>query len=336
MPGKLLIVEDEPIVALDLQQELEELGCDVTGLAESADAALMSIEESRPDLALMDIRIEGAMDGIQTARLIRHAYQIPVVFLTSYSDKATLARAARELPYGYLTKPFKSRELEATLSMALHKAGVDAEFHRSTQIISKTMEGVHEAIVFISAEGMIEFMNQTAEEMTGLSLIRSRGQILSEVFDMTDLYRRSIPLPVQRGQAVSVQEFGWFLRVPGGDQMIVDFSVRSVISDDGGLGGHVLALRDASERMRQSAIKASMEETQTFDNGPIPMVQLDGNGRVVRINQRFLDNAGLPMEGVVGRRLTDLIADPDPRITSQFIGRLLQPFRPSANCLRGA
>lgn len=331
MPAKLLIVEDEPIVALDLQQELEEFGCDVTGLAESADAALISIEEARPDLALMDIRIEGSMDGIQTARLIRNAYQVPIVFLTSYADNATLARAARELPYGYLTKPFKSRELQATLSIALHKAAVDAEFRKSTQIISQAIEGVHEAIVFVSADGIIEYMNQTAEEMIGMSLIRARGQLLSEVLDMTDLFHRSIPLPVQKGRAVSLQEFGWFLRVPGRDRMIVDFSVRSVISDDGGLGGHVFALRDADERMRQSAIEASTAEAQIFSTGPIPMVQLDGNGRVMRINQRFLDDARLPMEFVVGRRLTDLIADPDPRISSQFIGRLLRPFRPAAN-----
>ena len=111
MSGKVLIVEDEPIVALDLQQELEELGCEVTGLAESADAAMMWVEECRPDLVLMDISIDGSMDGIQAARLLRHAYELPVVFLTSYSDKDTLARAARELPYGYLTKPFRSREL---------------------------------------------------------------------------------------------------------------------------------------------------------------------------------------------------------------------------------
>jgi PAS domain S-box-containing protein len=327
MPGKLLIVEDEPIVALDLQQELEELGCDVTGLAESADAALMSIEEIRPDLALMDIRIDGSLDGIQTARLIRHAYQVPVVFLTSYSDKETLLRAARELPYGYLTKPFRSRELQATLSMALHKAAVDSEFRKSTQIISKAIEGVHEAIVFISADGVIEYMNQTAEEMTGMSLIRARGQLLNEVFEITDIHRRAIPLPVQRGQAASLEEFGWLLRSPGRDRMIVDFSVRSVFTDDGGFSGHVLALRSAAGRIRQSVVEASMEETQTFDNGPLPMMQLDGNGRVMRINQRFLDDAGLPMECVVGRKIADLMADPDPRITSQFDGLRRGVFR---------
>src|SRR5271163_656865 len=126
MKAKLLIVEDEPVVALDLQQEVEQLGCEVVGLAESADEALVAAELCRPDLALMDVRIVGSMDGIQTARLLRTAYQVPVIFLTSYSDDATIARAANEMPYGYLTKPFKSRELKASLRVALHKARADA------------------------------------------------------------------------------------------------------------------------------------------------------------------------------------------------------------------
>jgi CheY-like chemotaxis protein len=126
MKGKLLIVEDEPIVALDLQQEVERFGYEVVGLAESADEALIAVEETCPDLALMDIRIAGRMNGIQTARRLRDAYQIPAIFLTSYSDDSTVARAAREMPYGYLTKPFQSNELRATVQVALHKAKADA------------------------------------------------------------------------------------------------------------------------------------------------------------------------------------------------------------------
>src|SRR5580698_10747948 len=80
MTGKVLIVEDEPIVALDLQQELEKFGCEVVALAESADEALLAVEETQPDLALMDLHIVGSLDGIQTARLLRDAYQVPSIF----------------------------------------------------------------------------------------------------------------------------------------------------------------------------------------------------------------------------------------------------------------
>src|ERR1039458_8995093 len=102
MRGKVLIVEDEPIVALDLKQELEMLGCEVLGVAESADEALVAAGVHRPDLALMDVRIVGSVDGIQTAGLLRAAYQIPVVFLTSYSDETTIDRKSTRLNSSHL------------------------------------------------------------------------------------------------------------------------------------------------------------------------------------------------------------------------------------------
>ena len=142
MSGKLLIVEDEPIVAIDLREEVEEFGFEVTGLAESADAALYSIEEEKPDLVLMDISIEGSMDGIQAARVLRDLYDVPVIFLTAFSDPETLSRAARETPYGYLTKPFKTRDLQAALKTGIYKANHDAEVRESNRAMSRTLQGV--------------------------------------------------------------------------------------------------------------------------------------------------------------------------------------------------
>jgi len=335
MANKLLIVEDEPIVALDLQQELEENGFEVTGLAESADAALMLIEENRPDLALMDIRIDGSMDGIQAARLLRHAYEVPVVFITSYSDKETLSRAARELPYGYLTKPFKSRELQATLGMALHKAKVDAEVRNSGRILSIVVQGMHEAIVLLSADGLVEFMNEAAEELAGQTLLQVQGMHLNRLFDLKDIYQRPVSMPIMQGETAVIEEFGWFLRGPGSDRIMVDFTVRSLSAEDGSNAGHVLLLRNAAERMRQNVIEASTREAEGFDNSPMAMVQLDGEGRVIRINQRLLRDSGLPMECLVGRSLTTLLADPDPRINKQFVHRLLRPFKPAHSYLDG-
>ena len=184
MSGKLLIVEDEPIVAIDLRDEVQEFGFEVTGLAESADAALMSVEEDKPDMVLMDISIDGSMDGIQAARVLRNLYAVPVVFLTSFSDSETISRATREAPYGYLTKPFKSRDLQAMLRTAMFKAVRDAAVSQSHQAMTQTLQGAHEALVMILANGEVEFMNRSAEELTGLSMLRARGMLISEVVDL--------------------------------------------------------------------------------------------------------------------------------------------------------
>jgi PAS domain-containing protein len=199
--------------------------------------------------------------------------------------------------------------------------------------MSMTIQGMHEAIVFVSVDGIIEFMNQPAEELTGLKLLRARGMLLSEVFDLNDIYQRPIPMPVRRGEAAAIEQFGWFLRVPGRDRLIVDFTVRSLVADDGAPGSYVITLRNAAQRMRQSAIEAFTSETACFHNAPVAMVQLDGEGRVMRINQKLLDDSGLPIELLIGRSLTSLLADPDPRVTKQFVSRFLRPFRPVRNAL---
>jgi diguanylate cyclase (GGDEF)-like protein len=127
MKGRILIVEDELIVALDLKQVLEQNGFEVAGIAENAYLAIQSAIETRPDLALMDINLKGRMDGIETARIFRESYGVPVVFLTAYCDDEILASAAKEMPYGYLTKPFSERELKAAVQIGLHKRSEDAK-----------------------------------------------------------------------------------------------------------------------------------------------------------------------------------------------------------------
>ena len=120
--ARLLVVEDERIVALHLRQQLIKLGYDVGPPVASGRQALRQIEESHPDLILMDIHIEGELDGIETAARISTDHRIPVVYLTAYSEPATLDRARATGPYGYLIKPFSERELHATIQMALERS----------------------------------------------------------------------------------------------------------------------------------------------------------------------------------------------------------------------
>jgi signal transduction histidine kinase len=118
----ILIVEDERIVAEDLRQTLEELDYAVIAVVASADAALRIASERRPNLVLMDIRIEGTMDGIDAAALLRERFDVPVVYLTAYASDATLARAKLTEPLGYLIKPVRTAELRSTLEMALYRS----------------------------------------------------------------------------------------------------------------------------------------------------------------------------------------------------------------------
>src|ERR1700722_17922094 len=104
--AKVLVVEDDPIVANVLQEQLLKFGYEVFGTAASGEQALRQIENSQPDLILMDIRIEGPIDGIETATRILRDHHIPVIYLTASAAEETLERARDTKPYGYLVKPF--------------------------------------------------------------------------------------------------------------------------------------------------------------------------------------------------------------------------------------
>ena len=136
---RILIVEDEYIIANDIQTSLENMGYEVCGMAASGKKALTLTKELSPDLILMDIMLKGDMDGIETAAMIRETYDISVIFLSAYSDDGILDRAKQTLPFGYLIKPFRDRELKAAIEMAIYKQGMEK---KQTALIAELKEAL--------------------------------------------------------------------------------------------------------------------------------------------------------------------------------------------------
>ena len=131
--ARVLVVEDERVVAMHLRQQLPRLGYEVPAMATSGAKALSRFSELLPDVVLMDIHIDGDIDGIETAARIPPELQIPVIYLTAYSEEATLERARGTRPYGYLLKPFSERELHATIQMVLERRRADFGHPQSEQ-----------------------------------------------------------------------------------------------------------------------------------------------------------------------------------------------------------
>jgi CheY-like chemotaxis protein len=124
---KILVVEDEVVVAMEIRKRLASLGYDVTAAASTGEEALSRAAETKPDLVLMDILLKGEMDGLQAGQKIRSDFAIPVIYLTAHSDEATVQRAKLTEPYGYLVKPFDERALWTTIEVALHKHKMEME-----------------------------------------------------------------------------------------------------------------------------------------------------------------------------------------------------------------
>jgi PleD family two-component response regulator len=118
---KILVIEDENIVALDLKNQLETLGYEVCAMISNGEEAIERVGELKPDLILMDIMLKGELDGVQTAEKIKESHNIPIIYLTAYSDEKTLKRAKITEPYGYLLKPFEERELHTNIEIGLYR-----------------------------------------------------------------------------------------------------------------------------------------------------------------------------------------------------------------------
>lgn len=165
-PG-ILVVEDETIVARDLQQQLLEQGYTLLGHATTGEQAVILAEQLHPNLILMDIHLAGELDGINAAQIIRTRFQIPVVFLTAYAAEEVLARAKLSEPYGYILKPFSERELYTVIEMALYKHKTEMEL-RETALHSQTiLDNMADGVVTIDPRGIIEGFNKAACHIFG-------------------------------------------------------------------------------------------------------------------------------------------------------------------------
>ncbi len=161
--NKILIVEDESIVAMGLKQDLKKIGYNVVGIAPSGRQAIKQAEKQDPDLILMDIKLKGKMDGIQAAKKILEQYDMPIIYLTAYGDDKTLQRAKITEPYGYIIKPYKERDLKVSLEMALYKKQMEKERVIRNSAIEASLNG----IILTDMHGNITFANQSFLDMWG-------------------------------------------------------------------------------------------------------------------------------------------------------------------------
>jgi len=145
-PVSVLIVEDESIIAMEMEARLAAMGYRVIGCAASADAALEMIQGDKPDIVLMDINIQGETDGVMLARKIREDEDIPSIFLTAYSDDLTISRAVGSSPVGYLTKPFSDREVKAAIEVGLYKEEKEKELKRQKAELERANKKLQEAL----------------------------------------------------------------------------------------------------------------------------------------------------------------------------------------------
>ncbi len=250
--ARILVVEDESIVALDIQSRLKNLGYTVSAIASSGEEAIHKVAETQPDLVLMDIKLKGQMDGVKTAEQIRARFDVPVVYLTAYADEATLQRVKVTEPFGYLLKPFEERELTATIEITLYRHKMERKLKESEQWLATTLKSISEAVIATDTQGCIKFMNPVAEALTGWKQAEALGRDASEVFKIINGKTRApsespIMKVLQEGAVIELGDNN-LLIARDGTEILIDNSAAPIRDDKGLTNGVVLVFRDVTER----------------------------------------------------------------------------------------
>lgn len=202
-----MVVEDEAIIALDLKTKLTEFGYDVTGVTDSSDEALELMGSNRPDLVLMDIVLRGEDNGIDLSWKIKDILDIPIVFLTAYTDQDTLERAKRVGPYGYIVKPYTDRELQSTIEVAIYKHGMERELREKESLFRSIFELAPNLILLTDTRGTIVASNPQSDTHLGHTRERLLGMSVLDITHPDDRKRLEITMrEVMEGAAPAIRE----------------------------------------------------------------------------------------------------------------------------------
>lgn len=251
--ARIMVVEDDRIVARDIREQLARIGHSVVAVAHSGEAAVDLAIGERPDLVLMDIRLEGRMDGIDAAQVIRTQCQIPVVFLTAYADDETVRRASRAEPFGYLLKPFEDLHLRSVIAMALHKHAAERKLRESERRFEATLSSIGDGVIATDERSRITFINPVAEELTGWPRQQAIGQLLAAVYRVSDRDDQAEePARVATARAGTAPNQAR-LTSRDGREFPIDEKSAPIIDDAGASTGAVLVFSDTSERRRTAA-----------------------------------------------------------------------------------
>ena len=247
--NRILVAEDEHIVALDIKMHLENYGYSVPAMYATGEEVLVNFDLIDPLLVIMDIKLQGPLDGLETAKEIKRRFNVPVILLTAHADEATVERARETYPFGYIIKPFEERELRTAIVVALSRREMEQEITRRERLFFTTLNSIREGVIVTDPEDTVKLMNVVALRMVGSEAGKCIG------LPRTDVVHLEEPGTEEREE---LDEEVSYIVSAGGERTAVEEVSSPLIDDDGERRGTVWVLRDVSERVAsQKALRES-------------------------------------------------------------------------------
>ena len=318
--ARILIVEDEQIVAMDIQNTLESNGFAVAGQADRGEDAILKAMELKPDLILMDISLKGKLDGIESAIQIRAQSDLPVIFLTAYGNPTIIERARLAEPSGYIFKPFEERELISNIEMALYKHEIDRKVRESEIKFRALIENGRDNISLLSADGKLLWESPSVTHTLGYEQNQHLGHNIFELMHPDDqewtgeVFRRVMQKPGNSEEGIfrllrSDGSWRWIeatatnlLHEPVVEAVIVNYR-------------DVTERRQAEERSMQfmDVLEASLNEIYIFDPQTF---------KFEYVNEGARRNLGYPMEDILALTVVDI----KPEFSEAAFRKMVEPL----------
>jgi PAS domain S-box-containing protein len=268
--ARILVVENESLIAKDVKMSLERLGYEVCGVVATYGEALMKAHEARPDLALMDINIDGNKDGIATAKALKTHYDIPVIFLTSLKEFDTVQKAKESDPFGYLVKPFRADDLQSSIEIALYNHSRTRNLQGSLDQLTGAMQVLETAVIILDQDGVIDYFNSRIEELSGYKKTDKKGASINQLLEIEGmpawLYVESFS-EQERLQNTFEFKQNSFLLTKTHQKEPVDGYVSSFQNAEGIIAGYLIVIADGKDTAKtQVAGDAEAELSGKIDN----------------------------------------------------------------------
>ncbi|MBW4564281.1 MAG: diguanylate cyclase [Mojavia pulchra JT2-VF2] len=254
---KILVVEDEKVLALDIKNSLQKLGYSVAEITASGEDAIKKLAETNPHLVLIDICLAGEINGEQVVDIIQNHFHIPVLYLTEYSEDIKIHKKQLSEPFSYIAKPCAEKDLHFAVEMALYKHRMSQKWQEEKQRLTAIINSMGCAVVVTHANGRIQMMNPLAEALTGWQQDEAYGKDLAEVVsligkDMDEAIENLATQAMQAGEVVNLPD-NCTLLAKDGKRIPIGDSVAPIRDVDGNISGAVLVLQDITERKQTEA-----------------------------------------------------------------------------------
>ncbi len=327
---KLLVVEDDTASAFVLETILLRAGYTVLPVAHGSEDAVEAAREHRPDIILMDINIPGPSDGVETAEAIRKFHEVPLIYLTGFSDERTIERAKRTAPFAYILKPFREKEVAITIQMALYKSRMDRQIRASEHRLAVTLGSLNDGVISTDPRGEISYMNPAAETLASTRLEAARGLAVDQVLDLREAETRAA-LPNPAGFLFSddylSQRNDPVLMTGAGGDRLVQVQTSPTIDPGGTITSWVIVLRDVTERFRAERQNRLMATALESQEDAVLLFEAGGDNdalQVVHANAAFERISGFSKEAARTEGLGILSGGRDEVPGQQALQRCLQ------------